>query len=205
MTSTNTIIAVCGLQGAGKDTLANVLVRDHGFVKLSFGGVIKDMCALMFSWDRNMLEGGTPESRAWRETVDEWWATRLGKPGLTPRKVLQEFGTDVVRKHWHEDSWVACVERQLGLHERVVITDCRFPNEIDMLKRNGAQLVHIRRGAYPWWWEPYRSGQTERVDGVHASEWAWVRTEFDVVVVNNGTMEELEGEARRLALQHGAR
>lgn len=194
MSRARVLLAVCGLQGAGKDTLAAVLVERHGFAKLSFGTAIKDVCAALFGWDRGLLEGVTPESRAWRETVDEWWAARLGMPGLTPRKALQVVGTDVVRGAFHDDMWVAALERTLRHHPRVVITDCRFPNEVRMVRRHGGKLVHVRRGPLPDWFEPYRAGRIEAPPpGVHVSEYAWAREEFDAAIDNDGDVGALEG------------
>jgi cytidylate kinase len=82
------IIGICGLQSSGKDTLGNILVEKYGFKKLSFAGVLKDIVSILFGWPIDMVEGSTKESRAWREQVDEWWATRLQMPNLTSRYVL---------------------------------------------------------------------------------------------------------------------
>ena len=89
------IIAICGLIGSGKDTTADYLVNIHQFRRDSFARTLKDAVAVVFGWDRELLEGRTKESRAWREQVDAWWATRLGIPDLTPRWVLQNWGTEV--------------------------------------------------------------------------------------------------------------
>ena len=81
------IISISGLIGSGKDTIAEYLINNHGFKKDSFAATLKDAVAAMFGWDRAMLEGATPETRALREQVDQWWANRLGIPHLTPRWV----------------------------------------------------------------------------------------------------------------------
>ena len=57
------IIGLCGAQGSGKDTVANILVSKYGFVRISFATALKDVVAILFSWPREMLEGDTPESR----------------------------------------------------------------------------------------------------------------------------------------------
>ena len=79
------LIAICGFQGSGKDTLANILIEKYGYTKVSFGGILKDAISIIFNWDRDLLEGTTIKSREWRETVDDWWAKRLDIPNLTPR------------------------------------------------------------------------------------------------------------------------
>ena len=107
------IIGVCGLIGGGKGTVADILVKDHGFEKVSFADSLKDMIAAVFGWPRHLLEGDTAESREWREQRDDWWAERLNLPWLTPRWVLQFWGTDVCRENFHEDIWIASLENKL--------------------------------------------------------------------------------------------
>ena len=90
------IVGICGLIGNGKDTAAGFLL-DEGFTQISFAGVLKDIVALIFDWDRELLEGHSDESRIWRETVDKWWANRLDIHDFTPRKALTMIGTDTMR------------------------------------------------------------------------------------------------------------
>ena len=61
------IIGICGLIGSGKDTIADILVQEKNFEKLSFADKLKDGVASVFGWDRQMLEGKTDSSRSWRE------------------------------------------------------------------------------------------------------------------------------------------
>ena len=107
------IIGVTGFIGSGKDTVANYLTTFHGFKKLSFAGSLKDAVSNVFGWDRELLEGTTKSSREWREQVDPWWANRLDIPHLTPRWVLQNWGTEVCRNGFHNDIWVASVQNKL--------------------------------------------------------------------------------------------
>ena len=83
------ILGVTGLIGSGKDTIADYLVTEHGFKRISFAASLKDAVAAVFNWDRELLEGTTKQSRQWREQVDTWWADRLQMSNLTPRWVLQ--------------------------------------------------------------------------------------------------------------------
>ena len=107
------IIGVCGLIGGGKGTVADILVNNHTFHKYSFADSLKDMVANVFNWPRHLLEGDTKESRDWREQRDEWWSARLGIENLTPRWILQYWGTDVCRVNFHEDIWIASLENKL--------------------------------------------------------------------------------------------
>jgi hypothetical protein len=193
------IIGICGLIGSGKGTVADMLETEHGFIKVSFADSLKDAVAAVFGWPRNLLEGDTTESREWREQVDPWWAKRLGKPDLTPRWVLQYWGTEVLRKGFHDDIWVASIENKLRDTTRnYVIPDTRFPNEIEMIKRNGGKVWHVKRGEDPEWFQKYQSHHIIP-DGIHASEWAWALSTFDAVIENNGTMAQLADAVTALA------
>lgn len=199
------IIGICGFIGSGKDTIADYLVNIHQYRRESFANTLKDSVAAVFGWDRTLLEGRTKHAREWREQVDTWWAERLNIPNLTPRWVLQFWGTDVCRKHFHDSLWIASLENKLRkTTDDVVISDCRFSNEIESIRKSGGLVVRVRRGPEPDWYEHavnYNAGDRrigwaigrsylERA-GVHASEYSWAGTEFDYVIENNGTLEQL--------------
>jgi hypothetical protein len=206
------IIGVCGLIGAGKDTIADYLVNIHQFRRESFANTLKDAVANVFGWDRELLEGRTKHSRAWREQVDPWWAQRLGMPDLTPRWVLQYWGTEVVRRGFHDDTWIASLENKLRkTSDDVVISDCRFPNEISAIKNAGGLVIRVHRGPDPEWYDDavavnagpthlswaLSKGRLEKF-GIHASETAWVGTKFDAVIDNNSSMDHLYSQINDL-------
>jgi hypothetical protein len=193
------IIGICGLIGAGKDTVADYLVNIHEFRRESFAGTLKDAVAAVFGWDRVMLEGRTRASRAWRETPDAWWSTRLGQE-ITPRWVLQHWGTEVCRHGFHDDIWIASLENKLrAATDNVVISDCRFPNEIAAIRNQDGLVIRVMRGPDPEWYriaeQAHRGvdwAQTAlHTFGIHASETAWIGTEFDSVLDNNASMDDL--------------
>jgi hypothetical protein len=171
----------------------------------SFANSLKDAVSVVFGWDREMLEGRTKQSREWRETKDEWWSKRL-KQDITPRYILQYWGTEVIRRSFHDDMWVASLEyRLMNSKDDIVITDCRFPNEIKAIRAAGGKVVRIKRGLEPKWYDaavsmnkgPNRnmswalSKQKIEKLKVHASETAWVGQKFDIVLNNDGTLDEL--------------
>jgi len=198
------IIALSGLKGAGKDSVADVLEREHGFQKFSFASILKDAVAAIFGWDRDLLDGGSEISRVWREREDRWWAERLNKPGLTPRSVLQEIGTEVLRA-WNEDIWIAAAERRLARWladpntKGIVLTDCRFPNEMAMVRSLGGRVVRVCRGEDPEWFRRYREeGRIPSAEEAHVSEWAWAREPADAILHNTGPLSEIPGRVARL-------
>jgi len=197
---TTQIIGICGFIGSGKDTAADYLVNFHEFRRDSFAATLKDAVAAVFGWDRELLEGRTKQAREWREQVDPWWAERLKKPELTPRLVLQLWGTEVCRRSFHDDIWIASLESRLrNSRDNIVISDCRFPNEINSIKQAGGKVVWVQRGELPSW--HIMAAKANRGDivaaeklkqlGIHASETAWVGTDFDYIVDNNGTVDDL--------------
>ena len=186
------IIGITGLIGSGKGTVADILQNNHGFIKVSFADSLKDCVSVVFGWDRALLEGDTDESRAWREKVDPWWAGRLGYADLTPRWVLQMWGTEVCREGFHKDIWIASMEKKLSDHSKnYVIPDTRFPNEIDMIQRMDGQVWCVKRGTEPAWVGRYLRTKKPPVD-IHPSEWEWLTSKFDLTVYNNGTIATLE-------------
>lgn len=208
------IIGIAGFQGSGKDTIADYLQNIYGFKRDSFASTLKDAVSAVFGWDRELLEGRTKESRAWREQVDTWWADRLNMPNLTPRYVLQIWGTEVARKSFHDDTWIASLENKLRkTNNDIVISDVRFPNEILAIKRAGGVVIRVTRGPEPEWYDAALSAnrgpegnttwalsrqQLERAK-VHASETAWIGTKFDAVIDNNADgLDNLYSQVRHL-------
>jgi hypothetical protein len=188
------LIGICGFKGSGKDTIANYLVRNKAFMKLSFASATKDVLHCIFGWNRQLLEGDTQKSREFRETVDEWWSNRLGIPNLTPRKMMQMIGTEIFRNHFHDEIWISIVEKQIidNLNEYIVISDCRFPNEIEMIKRHGGILIHVYKDLPEWFYRYKKGEEVEEVKNIHPSETSWIKSNFDIEISNNGTIFQLE-------------
>lgn len=191
------LIALCGLQGQGKNSVANVIAKhEDNWELVSFAKVLKDAVSVMFGWDRDMIEGVTEESRAWRETPDEYWSSKFGRP-FTPRLAMQEFGTNLIREQWLADFWVAALERYIiNSNKNIIITDCRYPNEMEMVKRLGGQLWLTNVGELPYYWnaicEYNKTGKIhpdelvteEEILKIHRSERDWIKpvNEFDVFI-----------------------
>ena len=187
------IIGICGLIGSGKGTVADILVENHNFEKLSFADKLKDGVASVFGWDRDMLEGDTDRSRIWREKEDEFWTNEVGTP-VTPRLVLQLFGTDCMRNGFFDGIWVSLVKQKIleNPDKNWVIPDVRFPNEVKMIQSVQGQVWQVRRGELPSWFLEKRDNSIEPKD-VHASEWAWIDKDesFEQIIQNDGSLEEL--------------
>jgi len=182
------LIGICGLIGSGKDTVAERLVNEHSYKRDSFAKSLKDAVASMFNWDRDLLEGRGQSSRHWREQPDKFWSERFGRE-VSPRSILQQFGTEVMRGQMYDGIWVdSCIGRYKG--ENTVISDTRFPNEIKRIKECGGVILLVKRFKDPDWFTSYVEGNIEP-KGIHSSEYMWAKSEFDYVIENNGSLEEL--------------
>jgi hypothetical protein len=187
------IIGLCGAQSSGKDTVANILISEYGFVKLTFASTLKDVVAILFSWPRDLLEGLTEESRVWRETVDDFWSAKLSISGFTPRKALQMIGTDLFRIHFNNDIWISIVENKISAmlknnpNTNIVISDCRFANEFSLIKQfPDSHIIMILR----------EKNSTNKI--AHLSETEWINYNFDAILQNDNSIDDLKSNLKSL-------
>jgi len=211
------IIGLVGFIGSGKNSVADILIRNHSFEKESFAAPLKDACSVIFKWDRTLLEGDTEESRLFRETPDAFWSEKMGK-NFTPRLAMQLMGTQVGRNIFYEDLWVDALIKRINFKSttnsilrqetNIVISDVRFPNEIDKIREIGGRVYRVIRGPDPeWFWTAFgtnrnsidnTSSMTVKYPDIHYSEWAWIGHEIDGVIKNNHGLVELEHEVNEL-------
>lgn len=213
------VVGILGFKGSGKDTVGDYLVRQHGFVTESFANPLKDMVCAVFGWERALIEGNTVDSRTWRETPDEWWeakldwsnnaASYLGR--FTPRVAMQVFGTDVLRNHFDDSIWIKSLEARLLRYEKVVVTDCRFPNECKLIRNNDGLMIRVRRGSEPEWFtmaqsaamgcDIQRKNMQTLYPKVHISEWAWLNEEA-ALLENDSSLQNLYEKTECLLTNH---
>ncbi len=192
------IIGICGLIGSGKGTVADILVK-HNFKKVSFADKLKDGVSTIFGWDRDLLEGDTDESRQWREQRDDFWSNET-EMEVTPRLVLQLFGTDCMRDGFNDGVWVSLLKKTiLDNPGNYVIPDVRFQNEQQMIRDIGGEVWWVKRGDNPEWWskavlDTQTGSNFMAEEDVHPSEWKWADTNdrFDEIIYNDSTMSELK-------------
>lgn len=162
------IVAIVGSRGVGKDTVGKILVEKHGFTRIAFADKVKEIAMDLYGLALAQVHGTIEQ----KETVDPRW-------GLTPRFILQRLGTDVAR-NVHPETWIRYVMRQIASRpdHNYVITDCRFPNEADAVRKVGGVVWRVRRSSAP------------RDDG-HASEVDQAAIVPDWTLENEGTIDEL--------------
>lgn len=160
---------------AGKDTVGGILAKNYGAQLVAFANPLREGL-------RTMIPGLTDEHffGSLKEVEIPW----LGK---SPRQMMQTLGTEWGRNSVNQDLWLLIakktIQRHMNNYYHVAVTDVRFENEAEMIRDMGGQVWHIRRGSAP------------RVSA-HLSE-AGVRVQAsDVVIDNNGSLEQLEESVR---------
>lgn len=163
-------VAVSGLAGDGKDTLADVLVEEWGFLKDSLAFDLKVLARDEFGWD--------------------------GKKDVRGRRLLQKLGTEAGRTY-DPDIWVKRllprINQVIEHHQRVVVPDARFQNELQILHAAGFLTVLVVRGGF--WERIWR--RWGRRSSWHASERDWRGWDFDVIVYNTGSVEDFRVQVRK--------
>ena len=208
------LIALTGFISAGKDSITNFLVEDWGFERLSHATALKDGVATMFGLDREMLEGATEESRIAREQTLPYWTEKIMSENptfldgnVTGRGLLTDIGL-LMRTHVCPSFWIYTITSKIkelqeqGKH--VVVTDVRFANEVDNIRKLGGIVVRVRRGSDPEWFDKgiraanlVKGGCRVLIsdsDLPHISEWAWLSEldKIDHTIENSGTLEDLK-------------
>jgi hypothetical protein len=218
------VIGVVGFIGSGKGTVGNYLCEKYAFTHDSFASPLKDVVSAIFGWERHLLEGDTSESRKFRDLPDIWWEENLNWsntkfsssfPKFSPRVCLQLFGTEILRKEFDDKLWILSLKNRIrNLTTNVVITDCRFPNEITTIKKQGGFVIRIKRGNEPSWYPIALGANTSSFIhkdeylnhmlnlGIHQSEWAWIGQAFDYEITNDTVVENLYSQIDKIMENH---
>lgn len=171
------VVAFTGAAGSGKSTAADYLVREHGYVRVKFAGPLKDMMRAIGLGEAE-IEGDLKEKSC------------AALNGRSPREAMQTLGTEFGRKCMGENFWVnlwrAKASDVLDHGGRVVVDDCRFPNEAAVVRQLGGMVVLLRG--------------RETTVASHESEAGGLL--HDVLVMNDMSKETLEDRINA-ALEYG--
>lgn len=181
------VIGIAGKMGAGKDTIADVLVAHHGFRRLSMADALRAECA--GALDTGIAPVGCPNDIRLVIESDGWHPDAVyAKPtGASMRRLLQWWGTEY-RRTQDRHYWVkrtAAIIRDSRI-ESVVIPDIRFDNEASMVRLFGGQVWIVRRS------QDFHATCTDHVSEQFAdSAYRW-----DAELQNDGTVADLGGKVR---------
>ena len=169
------IVAISGKKGSGKDTVADFLVQEFNFTKLSFAAPLKEVCCILFSMDPMYFEH--------RELKESW---KHPETDMTPREILQYVGSDLMRKSF-PNIWINIMKKKL--HDRTknyVISDLRFTNEYEFLRTlDHVTFLNMKRGSI-------------ETKDTHISENGLTVNDDFKIIENQGTKEELYDKIKKL-------
>lgn len=164
------LIGITGKARAGKDTMAEYLQCEFGFVRLPFADPLKMAAQNIF---------GLTDAQTWDDEVKE---TKIDHWGMSPREIFQKLGTEAVKGTFGSEVWI---KRWMITYElikgtdTVVVPDVRFDLEASVIRSRGGIIVEIRRGTG-------LEGETAQ----HVSEQGLTLVP-DFVIENFGTKKEL--------------
>ena len=120
----------------------------------------------------------------------------------TIRDVLQILGTDLLRKGFNENIHVAATLGSIKKDEKVIITDTRFENELEAVKKRGGITIRVNRNFEGKWidkqeWDLHTKGIVP-----HESETALDNSTFDYEILNDGTISELIDKIRIILIEN---
>lgn len=169
-----TVIGIAGYARSGKDTVADYLVEHYGYEKVSFSTPMKEA---MYRLNPRITINESVNNPI-RIGVDVYGWEGLKERSPDVRGLLQRFGTEVGREMFGENFWVDYALNSIVDGTKVVISDVRYPNEVNAIKALGGKVYRVER------------------DGVgpansHASENGLDGYEFDGELQNNESVEWL--------------
>lgn len=203
------IIALTGYAGAGKDTVADLLVTHCGFRKLAFADALRAEVAEAFGIDvadlthrstKDVPMGALCLSNAPHGLVGSLLREiGPGGPGApfdlqaflaaprSPRQILQWWGTEY-RRAQAPDYWTHIVSKRIRWHmlqheRRFVITDCRFDNEAECVRAMGGQVWQVQRVGVDGASTP---------EGAHSSATDGSRFNPEIILRNGGSIRDLQ-------------
>jgi dephospho-CoA kinase len=135
------IIGLSGYAQVGKDTVANHLVENYGFVKVSFADPIRE--ALYRLDPRIRIDEFNGASLA--SAVDHMGWEEVKRLSSDARELLQRLGTEVGREMFGDDFWVNQGLIRAKEHKNVVFADTRYRNEANAIVRSGGQIWRINK------------------------------------------------------------
>lgn len=180
------LVALTGKKGHGKSTIASYLkTADYGFVEYAFADPIKQICGIMFGFTYEQMH-----NPVLKEEVDPRY-------GFSPRVALQKIGSeaaDAIQQimGMEERIWLVAFRRwfeALPPGTSVVVSDCRFSKEEDLLRSYGFTIIRVINP------DPARA-QTS----MHQSETQQDSIKVDYTILNDRTIPDLHREVDQLPL-----
>lgn len=186
------LIGIIGNIGSGKSTVSKYLVDNYDYEEYSFASPIKNI-AINMGFDYNQVYG----SQINKLELNKYW-------GISGREFMQKIGTEFGRNIIHDilpnmnigksnSLWVKIFEIKYENHintnnKPVVVSDCRFENEIQSIRDRGGYIIKIVRD------KTIPNANEKKNDNEiynHSSETYISNLYYDTVINNNTKKDEL--------------
>lgn len=185
------LVGMIGKKRSGKDSVASVLVEEYGFERRAFADPLKEAALgldplIRFERDEGSLSSPSHEIGLRIErlsSVVERLGWEAAKEVREVRRTLQNYGVAI--RGIEADFWVRQPFRTMRPGQAYVVTDVRFPNEVDAVRDRGGKIVRVTRPGLV---------STDQ----HVSETALDGVVPDAEIVNDGTLEDLAAVVRAL-------
>jgi dephospho-CoA kinase len=164
-----TIFMLSGYLQSGKDTVADYLVDEYNFTRFAFADALKDQVAEKYNIDRTLMDSsdGKKSKTSSGETVRQI----LIKHGLEMRTIDPDY--------WIKNI-ISSIDKSENKQGFYVISDWRYPNEYDQVYKYFGDIV-----------KTIRINRWDTIPLQDASETGLDNLDFDYVIENKGTLEEL--------------
>lgn len=187
------IIGLSGYARCGKDSAAEVLVKEFGFTRVAFADKLREVLYALdpivelsyVNFGGDMFHANSLELWTVQKVIDTygWDGYKETGYGDEIRRLLQRLGTEAGRQTLWDSIWVDAALTGHPDDARLVITDCRFPNEAQAIKDRGGNIWRIKRTGVG----PANSHASE----TSLDDWSW-----DHMISNNGTVEQFREAVR---------
>ncbi len=173
------IIGITGYAQHGKDTVGDILVRNHGYSKVALADKVREFALAvdpLISWNNHV----DPLSK-----LVSLYGWDNAKQRRHVRHLLQRIGTEAGRGVLGEDVWINALFAQMKSDGNYVITDVRFPNEAKRIIHSGGEM-----------WRVVRPGFDNGIGTEHESERHIATLPVSYEIINDGSVKDLERHVR---------
>lgn len=184
------LIGLAGKKGSGKSTISKIICDKHNAIELAFADRLKEICSIVYNVPIDYFYNPKLKNKI------------IEKLNITSRKLMQIIGMKY-REIGHDipeltvkNPWIYNVEEKIReIHENkedtlIVISDVRFQDEHDMIKKNGGIIIKIIR--------PSLNNEQSNETSNHISENSMDSFELDHIIYNSSTIELLSVKVYKL-------
>ena len=171
------IISCSGRMYSGKDTVGEIIQRltTSPWQIKKWAGPLRKVASILLGMDEGYLY-----TTDFKDSIlpDEW-------SNMSGRLFLQRLGTEAIREGLHTNAWINALMSQYQKDSHWIITDTRFPNELEAVKDRGGITIRVNRGSC-------------NSEELHPSETSLDDATFKYSIDNNGSLKELENKVHAI-------